>query len=264
MNITKKKKDAEAIQTLIARIVATHPAGRNLMLIGGFRYRLLNKSVRTSEDIDYHWAGELEEKQHELIDLFSRVLIPEVRLTFNYVGRVQARQGVDTESNVLRTVDVAFWQTDVPYSRIEIPVEITQIVCADSVTIRTIDGTIFATASDADMIESKIIAVVNRVVLRHRDLVDIFLFQDSILPDAPNRLQNKLHALNISANHVRKRMGDLQDHHEYHAKAIQETINTQLDTHAANQINDAGGGLMVLKVVLDLMIQNLSNHMEAK
>jgi hypothetical protein len=43
----------EQIQTLAARIIATHPAGYQLCLIGGFRYRLLDASGRASTDIDF-------------------------------------------------------------------------------------------------------------------------------------------------------------------------------------------------------------------
>ena len=61
-------KNVEAIQRMVARTVATHPSGRNLLLIGGFRYRLLDRSVRMSNDIDYHWEGDLDQKQLDLIE----------------------------------------------------------------------------------------------------------------------------------------------------------------------------------------------------
>ncbi len=44
----------EQIQRIIAGMVASNPSGRNLLLIGGFRYRFLDHSVRVSDDIDYH------------------------------------------------------------------------------------------------------------------------------------------------------------------------------------------------------------------
>lgn len=53
----------EEIQKMAAEIVATNPAGNRLLLIGGFRYRLLDASARASTDLNYHWQGELEEKQ---------------------------------------------------------------------------------------------------------------------------------------------------------------------------------------------------------
>jgi len=45
MNMDQKQQ-VEAIQRMVARSVAVHPAGRNLLLIGGFRYRFLDESVR--------------------------------------------------------------------------------------------------------------------------------------------------------------------------------------------------------------------------
>lgn len=50
---------AEQIQRKVAQLVATLPVGVGLCLVGGFRYRLLDRGVRRSVDIDYHWAGDL-------------------------------------------------------------------------------------------------------------------------------------------------------------------------------------------------------------
>jgi len=52
--------------------------------------------------------------------------------------------------------DLRFWKGDL---HIEIPLEVTQIVCLDPPTIRTASGTVHPTPSDADLIESKVIAV---------------------------------------------------------------------------------------------------------
>lgn len=59
---------AESIQRIAARVLATHPTGHRLCLIGGFRYRLLSASARASTDMDYHWEGDLEQKQTEIVD----------------------------------------------------------------------------------------------------------------------------------------------------------------------------------------------------
>ncbi len=45
-------QEMERIQRVIVRMIATSPAGVNLLLIGGFRYRLLDQSQRFSVDID--------------------------------------------------------------------------------------------------------------------------------------------------------------------------------------------------------------------
>ncbi|MHC4773429.1 MAG: hypothetical protein ACYSOF_06425 [Planctomycetota bacterium] len=249
----KNQEEVEAIQRIIARHVATHPVGRNLALIGGFRYRFLDASVRISDDIDYHWGGDLEEKQRRLIDSFQRGLLLEVSRLLSYSGRVSARTGPDADSPVVRVVDLAFWKDDVPYSRIEIPVEVTRIVCADPVEVRTVGGTIYATTSEADMIESKVIAIFGRITLRHRDIVDVFLFQDRFRSDSSQRLKSKLQTLRMKDNDIEKKMRDLQEYSDYHAKAIQEVIDTQLDLEAAAQLNDTGGARMILDTLMSIL-----------
>ena len=52
-------KEADRLQRVVASLIASSPAGVNLLLIGGFRYRLLDNSQRFSVDIDYHWGGDL-------------------------------------------------------------------------------------------------------------------------------------------------------------------------------------------------------------
>jgi hypothetical protein len=46
-------KPIERIQLIAVRILATHPAGHGLCLVGGLRYRLLNGSAQASNDIDH-------------------------------------------------------------------------------------------------------------------------------------------------------------------------------------------------------------------
>lgn len=249
----EKQKEVEVIQRVVARHVATHPVGRNLALIGGFRYRFLDHSVRTSNDIDYHWTGDLDEKQRELIDSFRRVLLSEISRLRGYSGRVDARTGPDADSPIVRVADLSFWKDDVPYSRIEIPVEVTRIACADPVEVRTAGGTIYATASEGDMIESKVIAFLGRTTLRHRDIVDVFLFQDRFRSDSTQRLKSKLHTLGMTDKDIENKMRDVQEHSSYHTKATQEVIDTQLDSEAAAQLDDSGGGRMVLDTVMSIL-----------
>ena len=45
-------QETDKLQRIIARLIATSPAGVNLLLIGGFRYRLLDNSQRFSVDIE--------------------------------------------------------------------------------------------------------------------------------------------------------------------------------------------------------------------
>ena len=60
---------ADNLQRVIARAVAKGPAGVYLLLMGGVRYRLFDKSQRFSVDINYHWGGDLEAKQRQLLSL---------------------------------------------------------------------------------------------------------------------------------------------------------------------------------------------------
>lgn len=246
-------REVEEIQKIIVRYIATHPVGRRLALIGGFRYRFLDNSVRTSNDIDYHWAGNLEEMQKRLIDSFDRELLLEVSRTLGYSGRVSARTGPDADSPFVRVIELSFWKDNVSYSRIEIPVEVTYIACEDEIEIRTVEGTIYATVSEADMIEAKVIAIFGRISLKHRDIVDVFLFHNHFLSDSNQRLKQKMQKLRINDNVIEKKMRDLQDYSDYHAKAIQEVIDSQLDLDAAAQLNDAGGGRKVLDTVMSIL-----------
>jgi hypothetical protein len=237
----------DAIQKAIVRLVATSPAGHNLSLIGGFRYRFLNKSVRTSRDIDYHWPGELAEKQIELAALFKKRLLPSFRRQFGYDGSVEPHNAPGADSPAVRTVLVAVWKPGVAHSRIEVPIEVTRICHLDKVEVRTVDGVVYPTLSDADLVEGKILAVFNRVPMAHRDLVDIFLFANTLPPDSPDRVARKLKTLGIEPDTIREKLDDLGRHAAYHAKAVQAVIETQLAPAAAKSIAAAGGGAMVMR-----------------
>ncbi|MBI3987433.1 MAG: hypothetical protein HY343_10960 [Lentisphaerae bacterium] len=247
----------DKIQQAVARLVATSSAGHNLPLIGGFRYRFLDRSVRTSRDIDYHWSGDLGKKQQELIKLFRKRLLPGIQRQLGYEGRADPATGPDAESPAVCTVALSFWKSDVEFSRIEIPVEITRVVCADPVEVRTVDGIIYPTLSDVDLIESKIIAVFGRRLMEHRDLLDIFLFAGKLAPDSPKRLKRKMKALAIVGEDIRKRLDDLKTHAAYHTKAIQAIVDSQFDPEAAGNINGTGGAKMIQNKVLGIIRANI-------
>jgi hypothetical protein len=243
-------QEADKLQKVVARLVATCPAGVNLLLIGGFRYRLLDNSHRFSVVIDYHWEGDLDEKQQELLRVCRRVILGQVRRELGYEGSVSARTGPDADSPAARFIDLRFWKGDLA---IEIPLEITRIVCLDPPTIRTAGGTVHPTPSDADLIESKIIAVLNRVFLQHRDLVDIFLYGDNLRPDSAARLKKKLAMLRLRPESFAPRLKDLRDHQDYHALAVQKVIDEQMEAAVAKQVNAGGGGRAVLSAALALI-----------
>jgi predicted nucleotidyltransferase component of viral defense system len=242
--------ETDKLQRFVANSIARSPAGVNLLLIGGFRYRLLDHSQRFSVDIDYHWTGDLEAKQRELLSLCRRVILGLVRRELGYQGSASARTGPDADSPNAKFIDLRFWKDDF---QVEIPVELTQIICLDPPTIRTAGGTVHATPSDADLIESKIIAVLNRLFLQHRDLIDVFLYADKLQPDSPARIKQKLVKLQLPAENVARRLKDLQENQEYHATAVQKVIAEQMETTLAQQMNAGGGGRTVLDSVLKVL-----------
>lgn len=247
---------SEQIQRMVAALVATQPAGVGLRLIGGFRYRLLDRGVRRSVDIDYHWQGDLAAKQGELIAVFERRLLPDVRRRLGMEGSVSPARGAGHESTAVATIDLAFWKLGSSLGRVEIPVDILRIECADPPASRTADGIVYRTASDADMLESKVIAIVARTHLEHRDLIDLHLFANHAAPDTAGRIREKLRRLNVGEAIVRRRLEDLARSASHHAKTIDAVIRSQLDPPAAATLVDSGGGRSVLESVR-LMLEGL-------
>jgi hypothetical protein len=218
----------ERIQRIATKVLATHPAGRGLCLVGGFRYRLLNESARASSDIDYHWEGDLQGKQMEIVDVFRSKLLPEVKRQLGYAGDVHPAAGPEAESPLVRTVELAFYRAREPGTRIEIPVDITAVARLDTPTVRTVEGTVFLTVSDADMIESKILACLDRPFCQVRDVLDIFLFQDALPPDAPVRLSQKLSKLALPPAEAIERLNRLANHRTVHVRGIERLLDEQV------------------------------------
>jgi len=249
----KNQQLIETIQKMITRLVATNPVGYRLCLIGGFRYRLLDQSARMSADIDYHWENDFGNKQKELAAVFQRKLIPEVKRQLGYDGTALEATGPEAESPAVKIVNLAFWKPDAPYSRIEVPVEITRIICHDKMTVRAAEGVIYPTASDADMIESKIISVFNRRVLQHRDLLDIFLFAGRLISESPERITKKMGELGIEKKDVQNRLNDFEKSFGYHVKTIDQVIDSQFEPESAANLKAAGGGEMILKEIIKIL-----------
>ena len=252
LSVQANRQETDRLQRVVARLVATSPPGVNLLLIGEFRYRLLDNSQRFSVDIAYHWGGDLGAKQQELLALGRRVILGQVRRELGYAGSVSVRTGPDADSPNASFVDLRFWKGT---THIEVPLEVTQIVCLDPSIIRTAGGTVHPTPSDADLIESKVIAVLNRIFLQHRDLLDIFLYGDKLRPDSPARLKQKLAKMELRPELVAQRRKDLQENSEYHATAIQKVIDQQMEPTVAQQMNSGGGGRAVLDSALNLLLK---------
>jgi hypothetical protein len=243
----------ERIQTIAARMVGTHPVGHGLCLIGGFRYRLLNGSARASRDIDYHWEGDLERKQAELVDVFRRKLLPEVQRQLRYDGDVRPAAGPQAESPAVRIVELAFYRVAEPGSRLEIPVEITTVTRFDPPVVRTKAGTVFLTLSEADMIESKILAFLERHFVQVRDVLDIFFFQDGLPPDAPVRLSQKLRERASTPADAIARLDRLRDSRPVYVRGMERLLEEQVDPTVAANLRLAGGAAMIWDSVLRLL-----------
>jgi hypothetical protein len=250
----------EQIQRAVAALVATQPAGVGLWLVGGFRYRLLDRAVRRSVDIDYHWEGDLVAKQQELVELFQRRLLPDIRRHLELEGSVQAASGSADDAVSVASIELAFWRIGSQLGRIEIPVDVTRIECADRPTARTADGIVYRTASNADMVESKVIAIVGRTFLEHRDLIDLHLFASHVGPNTPARLQQKLKRLKLKRATVMRRLADLEHARAHHARSLDSLIREQVDAPAAATLALAGGGMAILEHLQGLLATLLAEQ----
>jgi hypothetical protein len=255
--LNDRSRVIEDIQRLIVRLIATCPAGHRLRLIGGFRYRLLDGSCRTSADIDYHWDGDLDAKRSEIAELLTRRLLPEVRRRFGYDGHIRATESPATESPFVKTVTAELYRTGERADRVEIPVEITAIPCADEPTVRTVSGTVYLTASDADMAEGKVVALFGRTYVQPRDLVDLYLFQDQLTVASAGRVQAKLATLGLSPERTAERFRALRRGRNQHVRAINAIIADQVEDAAAANLKAAGGGGMLFDAVVALLADRL-------
>jgi hypothetical protein len=246
----------EAAQTLIAAAIATAPASAGLRLIGGFRYRLLDKSARLSADIDYHCDSDLQAKQHELLRLLRTRVVPELKRAYRVDADAWAADAPG-ESPAARVVELACWRPS-QAGRTVIPIDLTRIACADPPVARTIAGIVYLTASDADLIEGKIIALLNRTPLEHRDFCDLFLFSSHLRPDSPQRLTHKLRALNLTPKLVQTRLSAITAHPQHHARQIQHIILTQLESPARENLIAAGGGAMIFTATTQTLLHQLA------
>jgi predicted nucleotidyltransferase component of viral defense system len=244
---------SEEIQQMIVRMLATNPAGRNLFLIGGFRYRFLDGSVRRSMDIDYHWEENLVEKQEEIISLFKRKLLPNVKRRFNLDGDIFPGRRIEDQSDQVKIVELVFYRIGSQFARIEISVDITVADSLDPPEVRTAEGVIYPTLSDADLIENKVIAIMNRIFIQARDMLDIFLFQSSFLPESPRRIKEKLVHRFIKMESAKQRLEKIGDNRVIYVNALKKIIEEQVESPAAENLRSAGGAPFVFDQVLKIL-----------
>ncbi|MEN8264876.1 MAG: hypothetical protein ABFR82_15595 [Nitrospirota bacterium] len=251
------KNILEKIQKIIVKMLATSREGRNLHLIGGYRFRLLDNSPRLSMDVDYHSSEDLEQKRNGLISLFREKLLPQVKEQLGYDGNVGPATGPDTDTSLVKTADLAFYIKDFRDSRIEISVDILKIEALDEPVPRTTDGVVYLTRSDLDMIESKVITLLNSVYVRDRDIVDIFLFEDKFAKNSPERIAQKLTELGINSSMVTKQINKLLDARDIRIRGVAAVIEDQLDPEAADNINMGGGAKAVFTRVMEILTDKL-------
>jgi hypothetical protein len=236
----ERERASEAIQKQAVKVLATNPVGEGLCLIGGFRYRLLDASCRRS-----------------LVRLFRKKLLPLLRERMGFDGSVSPATGPDADSPAVKTVELAVWQQHGSLGRITIPVDITRIPCEDKPIARTVDGVVYLSASDADMIESKIVALFARRYLEERDIVDVFLFQGKLAADAGGRVNRKLGTLRLARAGVSEALRKIATDRDYHVRNIEGIVRDQIDPPAAANLHAAGGAATIFDQVLELLTGRL-------
>jgi hypothetical protein len=234
----------ERLQQLIAQLIARE-SREKILLIGGFRYRLLDKSIRQSVDIDYHTSGNFERIKESLLSLFQRRLFPEVRRELRMDCSVHDR------SELVITLELSFYNKK---ERVEIPVDVLTIPCSDAPETRTIGGTIYLTASDADMVESKIIALMSRSCFQTRDMVDLYLFKDYLIPESRDRVRRKMQTLDLSKERLNKLIRDLEKNRAFHFRNLDKVIDDRIDKNMVSLIRMNNG----VDSILDFTIETLN------
>ena len=130
--------------------------------------------------------------------------------------------------------------------------------------VRTVEGVVFLTVSDADMIESKILACLARSFLQVRDVLDVFLFQDALRPDSPGRLSRKLNQLPLSpATKAIERLRKLEHNRTVHVRGIERMLDEQVDAAVAMNLRAAGGAAMIWDSVMSLLHELLAKAKES-
>lgn len=248
-----QNSDAEAIQRLTIALIARESAGSGLVLIGGFRLRMVDRSARRSADLDFHCADDLEQRQSRLVQLFRSKLLNQVKSRLGYDGSAQPASGPAAEGPFVKTIDLAFWKTNVPFSRLEIPVDLLRIPCADRPVARTIEGSVCLVTSDADMIESKVLALFRRTPTAARDFVDLFLFSDRLLNNSASRLATKLPQINLTTALVQEKLNGFRANREMHVRAVARVIEDQVERPTAANIQSAGGAAMIFDQGISLL-----------
>ncbi|MCA9184675.1 MAG: hypothetical protein R3E01_19915 [Pirellulaceae bacterium] len=193
----------------------------------------------------------------ELQEFLRGNVVPEIRRQLGHDGDVRGVAGPSADSPAVCSLELAFYPTATVGSRIEIPFQITPIPCFDRPTVRTVAGTVFLTTSDADMIESKVVAIICRRFVQARDILDLFLFQSTLKGDSDTRVLEKFRGLSLSAKDVRDRLGHLDDMSSVHIREVDQIIASQVEPSVGSNLLTAGGAPMIWEAVMDVILNRL-------
>ena len=88
--------------------------------------------------------------------------------------------------------------------------------------------------------------------------MDIFLFQDTLRPDARPRLSQKFSGLSLSPADVAERLGRLQANRLILVREIERVLDEQVDPATTANLRIAGGARMIWDTTLRLLNQTLT------
>jgi hypothetical protein len=142
---------------------------------------------------------------------------------------------------------------DEPFSRIEIPIDLVSIACLDRPEARTKSGTVYLTASDADMAESKILSLLLRLHIAQRDLLDLYLFKSALPPDSASRVRRKMNDLRIAPGEIDRLLESMGKNRSAHLKALRMILDTLVGEGGRKAIETAGGENSVFDAVLSVL-----------
>ena len=96
-----------------------------------------------------------------------------------------------------------------------------------------------------------------RLFLEERDILDLFLFQDTFVADSAKRLRTKFDKMKITPESVADRCERLFRNRAVHVRALNEIISNQVDAAVAVNLKTAGGGALILDTVVALLADKL-------
>ena len=112
------------------------------------------------------------------------------------------------------------------------------------------------------MIESKILAFLNTRFCRVRDILDVFLFQDALQPDAPTRLSRKLRKFALPLTDAFESLGRFESNRAVHVREIERLLGEQVAPVVAANLRAAGGAAMLWDSVMRLLRDTLTKSKE--